>query len=149
MPPAWRLSAGEARITRGHRLKARYIIHTVGPVWRGGTAGEDEILASAYASSLALARAHDLRSLAYPAISTGVYGFPPDRAARIAVGTVHRLLAERPRSTASCSPASAAARATITRGRARSSEFRQPTLEAVHLCRQIPREQGLAHLLAR
>jgi O-acetyl-ADP-ribose deacetylase len=87
---------GEARITRGHRLKARYVIHTVGPVWRGGTAGEDDILASAYASSLALARAHDLRSLAYPAISTGVYGFPPDRAARIAVGTVHRLLAGAP-----------------------------------------------------
>ena len=87
---------GEARITRGYRLKARHVIHTVGPVWRGGTAEEDEVLARAYAASFVLARAHDLRSLAYPAISTGVYGFPPDRAARIAVGTVARLLAETP-----------------------------------------------------
>jgi O-acetyl-ADP-ribose deacetylase len=76
---------GEARITRGYRLKAKYIVHTVGPAWRGGTAGEAETLASAYKSSFALARAHELRSLAYPAISTGVYGFPPERAARIAV----------------------------------------------------------------
>jgi O-acetyl-ADP-ribose deacetylase (regulator of RNase III) len=87
---------GEARITRGYRLKAHHVIHAVGPVWRGGTAEEDELLASAYASSFALARAHELRSLAYPAISTGVYGFPPDRAARIAVGTVAALLKEAP-----------------------------------------------------
>jgi O-acetyl-ADP-ribose deacetylase (regulator of RNase III) len=64
------------------------VIHTVGPIWKGGDAGEDRLLASAYASSLALTRAHDLRSVAFPAISTGVYAFPPDRAARIAVGTV-------------------------------------------------------------
>ena len=87
---------GEARITRGYGLKARHVIHAVGPVWRGGTADEDRLLASAYASSFALARAHELRSLAYPAISTGVYGFPPDRAARLAVGTVARLLEEAP-----------------------------------------------------
>lgn len=79
---------GQAKITRGYRLPARYVIHTVGPVWRGGGAGEDQLLASAYAESLALARAHDLASIAFPAISTGVYGFPPDRAARIAVATI-------------------------------------------------------------
>ena len=79
---------GEARITRGYRLKARHVIHTVGPVWRGGDAREEELLASAYASSLSLAEAHAASSLAFPAISTGVYGFPVDRAAEIAVATV-------------------------------------------------------------
>jgi O-acetyl-ADP-ribose deacetylase (regulator of RNase III) len=79
---------GEARITRGYRLRARHVIHTVGPVWHGGTAGEAELLANAYANSLALARTHGLVSIAFPAISTGVYGYPPDRAAEIAVGTV-------------------------------------------------------------
>lgn len=87
---------GDAKITRGYNLPARHVIHAVGPVWRGGTADEDRLLASAYASSFALARAHKLRSLAYPAISTGVYGFPPERAARIAVGEVAKLLAEAP-----------------------------------------------------
>jgi O-acetyl-ADP-ribose deacetylase (regulator of RNase III) len=79
---------GEAKITRGYRLPARHVIHTVGPIWQGGNAREEELLASAYASSLALAEAHALRSLAFPAISTGVYGFPADRAAQIAVATV-------------------------------------------------------------
>jgi O-acetyl-ADP-ribose deacetylase len=79
---------GEAKITRGYRLKARYVIHTVGPVWQGGSAGEEKLLASAYANSLALARMRGLRSIAFPAISTGVYGYPPDEAAQIAVGTV-------------------------------------------------------------
>ena len=79
---------GEAKITRGYRLKARHVIHTIGPIWQGGNADEDRLLASAYANSLALADAHRLRSIAFPAISTGVYGFPPDRAAEIAVGTV-------------------------------------------------------------
>lgn len=79
---------GQAKITRGYRLPARYVIHTVGPVWRGGGAGEDRLLASAYAESLALARAHACTSIAFPAISTGVYGFPADRAARIAVATI-------------------------------------------------------------
>jgi O-acetyl-ADP-ribose deacetylase (regulator of RNase III) len=83
---------GQAKLTRGYHLPARHVIHTVGPVWRGGGANEDKLLASAYASSLALARAHELRSIAFPAISTGVYAFPPDRAARIAVGTVVREL---------------------------------------------------------
>jgi O-acetyl-ADP-ribose deacetylase (regulator of RNase III) len=82
---------GEAKITKGHRLKARHVIHTVGPVWQGGGAGEDGLLAGCYANSLALARAHGARSIAFPAISTGVYGFPPERAAGIAV----RTLAER------------------------------------------------------
>ena len=79
---------GEAKITPGFGLKARWIIHTVGPVWRGGNGGEDELLASCYRRSLALAAAQGIRSLAFPAISTGVYGFPAERAAHIAVGTV-------------------------------------------------------------
>jgi O-acetyl-ADP-ribose deacetylase (regulator of RNase III) len=79
---------GEAKITKGYRLKARHVIHTVGPIWRGGGEGEDDLLASAYRSSLELARQHGLRSIAFPAISTGVYGFPADRAARIAVARV-------------------------------------------------------------
>jgi O-acetyl-ADP-ribose deacetylase (regulator of RNase III) len=79
---------GEAKLTGGYRLKARYVIHAVGPVWHGGGADEDRLLESAYRSSLELAQQHGVRSIAFPAISTGVYGFPPDRAARIAVQTV-------------------------------------------------------------
>jgi O-acetyl-ADP-ribose deacetylase (regulator of RNase III) len=79
---------GEARITGGHALAARHVIHTVGPVWRGGGAGEAELLAGAYRSSLCLARAHGVASIAFPAISTGVYGFPGEAAADIAVTTV-------------------------------------------------------------
>jgi O-acetyl-ADP-ribose deacetylase (regulator of RNase III) len=79
---------GEAKITPGFRLKARYVIHTVGPIWEGGHAREDELLASAYANSMRLAKTHGLKSIAFPAISTGVYGFPADRAAQIAVGTL-------------------------------------------------------------
>ena len=79
---------GSAKITRGYRLKAKHVIHAVGPVWSGGGKGEDDLLASCYRTALALAAEHRLASLAYPAISTGVYHFPPDRAARIAVGTV-------------------------------------------------------------
>jgi O-acetyl-ADP-ribose deacetylase len=79
---------GEARITRGYRLEARHVIHTVGPVWQGGEAGEPELLASAYANSLALAKSHGLVSIAFPAIATGVYGYPPDQAAEIAVSRV-------------------------------------------------------------
>lgn len=76
---------GEARITRGYRLPAKYVIHTVGPVWRGGAQGEPELLASCYRNSLALAAAHDVRTIAFPAISCGVYGYPIDEAAMIAV----------------------------------------------------------------
>jgi len=79
---------GDAKITRGYRLKARHVIHAVGPVWSGGDKGEDELLASCYRRALALAAEHRLTSVAFPAISTGVYRFPPDRAAQIAVGTV-------------------------------------------------------------
>jgi O-acetyl-ADP-ribose deacetylase (regulator of RNase III) len=78
---------GDAKITRGYRLPARHVIHTVGPVWQGGDDGEEELLASCYRRSIELCRAHELTSLAFPAISTGVYRFPADRAARIAMVT--------------------------------------------------------------
>lgn len=79
---------GEAKLTPGFKLPARYVIHTVGPVWGGGMSDEDRQLAACYRNSLALARAHELASIAFPAISTGAYGFPPDRAAMIAIRTV-------------------------------------------------------------
>jgi O-acetyl-ADP-ribose deacetylase (regulator of RNase III) len=83
---------GQAKITRGYRLPARHVIHTVGPVWQGGSAGEAGLLAGCYARSLALAKARGLASIAFPAISTGVYGFPPGPAALIAVETVAQAL---------------------------------------------------------
>ncbi|AMN45368.1 O-acetyl-ADP-ribose deacetylase [Rhodoplanes sp. Z2-YC6860] len=79
---------GQAKITRGYKLPAKHVIHTAGPVWHGGGSGEDDLLASCYRTSLGLAFEHELRSVAFPAISTGVYGFPADRAALIAVKTV-------------------------------------------------------------
>jgi O-acetyl-ADP-ribose deacetylase len=79
---------GAAKITRGYGLSAKHVIHAVGPVWNGGGQGEEALLASCYRTSLDLAAAHQLGSIAFPAISTGVYRFPPDQAARIAVGTV-------------------------------------------------------------
>ena len=79
---------GEAKITGGYRLPAKLVIHTVGPVWTGGEAQEHELLASCYANAMTLAKAHNVRSIAFPAISTGVYGFPAEAAARIAVETV-------------------------------------------------------------
>ncbi|ALK08008.1 O-acetyl-ADP-ribose deacetylase [Blastochloris viridis] len=85
---------GEARITPGFRLRARFVIHAVGPVWRGGGQNEDALLAGCYRSSLALAQEHKLASIAFSAISTGIYGFPADRAARIAVATALAGLAE-------------------------------------------------------
>ena len=87
---------GEARMTRGYRLKARHVIHTVGPVWRGGSANEDELLAGCYRASFALAMEHGLASLAFPAISTGVYGFPREGAARIAVTETRQALIAAP-----------------------------------------------------
>lgn len=81
-------ATGSAKITGGYRLKAKHVIHAVGPVWSGGRKGEEKLLASCYRNALELAAEHGLSSLAYPAISTGVYRFPLDRAARIAVGTV-------------------------------------------------------------
>jgi O-acetyl-ADP-ribose deacetylase (regulator of RNase III) len=84
---------GQAKITKGYRLPAKHVIHTVGPVWRGGHSGEDELLASCYRASLDLARRNGCHSIAFPAISTGIYGFPVDRAARIAVATVRAFVA--------------------------------------------------------
>lgn len=91
-----RCPTGEARITPGFELSARYVIHTVGPIWRGGGSDEDELLASCYRSSLALAEQHALKSIAFPAISCGVYRFPVDRAAGIAVREIRRHLAAAP-----------------------------------------------------
>jgi O-acetyl-ADP-ribose deacetylase (regulator of RNase III) len=91
---------GSAKITRGHRLKARHVIHAVGPVWNGGRQGEGDLLASCYRTALSLAAAHQLASIAFPAISTGIYRFPADRAAQIAVGTVASELANAPGSVA-------------------------------------------------
>lgn len=83
--PGVRCPTGQSRITPGFRLPARYVIHTVGPIWRGGEHDETELLASCYRTALDLARQHEVRSIAFPAISCGVYGFPLDRAAAIAV----------------------------------------------------------------
>jgi O-acetyl-ADP-ribose deacetylase (regulator of RNase III) len=83
---------GEARLTKGYRLKARHVIHAVGPVWHGGTKGEDGLLASAYRNSLEIAHREKLESVAFPAISTGVYAFPLERATKIAVATVAEFL---------------------------------------------------------
>ena len=85
---------GAAKITRGYKLPARWVIHTVGPVWEGGGQGEDELLARCYQNSLALASQYPIRTIAFPAISAGVYGFPMDRAARIAVSQVRSYLRE-------------------------------------------------------
>jgi O-acetyl-ADP-ribose deacetylase (regulator of RNase III) len=84
---------GQARITRGYRLPARHVIHTVGPVYRGGAHGEPAQLASAHRESLALAVRHGLKSLAFPAISCGVYGYPPEQAAHVALSTTAEFLA--------------------------------------------------------
>ncbi|MGH6767857.1 MAG: O-acetyl-ADP-ribose deacetylase [Xanthobacteraceae bacterium] len=90
-------ATGSAKITRGYRLKAKHVIHAVGPVWGGGSRDEETLLASCYRTSLALAAQHRLVSIAFPAISTGVYRFPADLAARIAVGTVASEAAAAPR----------------------------------------------------
>jgi O-acetyl-ADP-ribose deacetylase (regulator of RNase III) len=87
---------GEAKITPGFDLPSRYVIHAVGPVWGGGERGEDGLLAACYRNSLMLAARHGLTSIAFSAISTGIYGFPPDRAALNAVRTVHDALPENP-----------------------------------------------------
>src|SRR5499426_4622744 len=88
---------GSAKITRGYRLPAKHVIHAVGPVWNGGTRNEEELLASCYRTALKLAAEHKLASIAFPAISTGVYRFPADLAARIAVGTVASEISASPR----------------------------------------------------
>ena len=89
-------ATGDAKLTHGYRLPARYVIHTVGPVWHGGTRGEPALLAACYRRSLEVAAATGVRSLAFPSISTGIYGYPLTAAARIAVDTVKATLAQHP-----------------------------------------------------
>lgn len=89
-------ATGNAKITPGFRLRARWVVHTVGPVWRGGKHGEDDLLRSCYRRSFEVADAHGVRSLAFPAISTGAYGFPVERAARLAVAESLAFLATHP-----------------------------------------------------
>lgn len=84
---------GDAKLTKSYRLPARFIIHTVGPVWRGGESGEPELLASCYRRSMALAAAQGVRGIAFPSISTGIYGYPVELAAKVAVDTVREALA--------------------------------------------------------
>jgi O-acetyl-ADP-ribose deacetylase (regulator of RNase III) len=90
-------ATGSAKITGGYRLQAKHVIHAVGPVWGGGNKGEDDLLASCYRTALTLAAEQRLASIAFPAISTGIYRFPADRAARIAVGTVAAEVESAPR----------------------------------------------------
>ncbi|MBE9086667.1 O-acetyl-ADP-ribose deacetylase [Tolypothrix sp. LEGE 11397] len=85
-------ATGEAKITQGYKLKAKWVIHTVGPVWRGGNQGEDEMLARCYRNSLTLAEQYQIKTIAFPAISTGVYGFPLERASKIAIAEVNKFL---------------------------------------------------------
>ena len=89
---------GEARLTKGYHLPVPYVIHTVGPIWRGGGNGEAELLASCYRNSLKLARENDIDSLAFPSISTGVYGYPVDLAAQVAVTAVYDFMRNDPKS---------------------------------------------------
>ncbi len=89
-------ATGDAKITKSYKLKARHVIHAVGPVWKGGHLGEDDLLASAYRRSLEVAAQHHLETVAFPAISTGIFGFPPERAAPIAVRAVARALSDLP-----------------------------------------------------
>lgn len=85
-------ATGEAKITRGYKLPAKWVIHTVGPVWRGGNNGEDELLAACYRNSLLLAQQYGVKTIAFPSISTGAYRFPVSRAARIAVTEIKKFL---------------------------------------------------------
>lgn len=89
-------ATGDAKVTKGYRLPAKYVIHTVGPVWHGGVKGEAELLASCYRCSLEIAASVGARSIAFPGISTGVYGYPVDQAAKIAVTTVRETLKDHP-----------------------------------------------------
>jgi O-acetyl-ADP-ribose deacetylase (regulator of RNase III) len=88
---------GEAKLTKGYRLPAKYVIHTVGPVWKGGQADEEQLLENCYRNSLNLALQHDITTIAFPSISTGIYGFPIERASRIALKTVKSFLEDHER----------------------------------------------------
>ena len=101
--PGVRCPTGEARITGGHRLPARRVIHTVGPVWHGGDSGEAELLAACYANSLRLAAEHEVASIAFPAISCGVFGYPHAQAARVAIGQLRDWPADLPERALLCS----------------------------------------------
>ncbi len=85
-------ATGEAKITKGYKLKAKYVIHTPGPIWRGGKWGEEELLANCYKNSLALAKEYGIKTIAFPSISTGVYRFPVEEAARIAIREILQFL---------------------------------------------------------
>ena len=87
---------GQSKLTKAYQLPCRYIIHTVGPVWNGGTHNEDTLLADCYENSLKLAAENNIRTIAFPSVSTGIYAFPVERAAKIAIGTVDRFLRENP-----------------------------------------------------
>ena len=87
---------GDAKITKGYRLPAKYIIHTVGPVWQGGQANESELLASCYQRSFELAITKEVKSIAFPSISTGIYGYPIEHASKVAVETIQSLILEQP-----------------------------------------------------
>jgi Predicted phosphatase homologous to the C-terminal domain of histone macroH2A1 len=89
-------ATGEAKITSGYKLNAKYVIHTPGPIWRGGNKGEPELLANCYINSLNLAKQNGITSIAFPSISTGVYGFPVDLAADIAIEQINKFLADNP-----------------------------------------------------
>jgi O-acetyl-ADP-ribose deacetylase (regulator of RNase III) len=97
-------ATGDAKLTRGYKLPAKYVIHAVGPLWRGGGSGERELLASCYRSSLALAREHGIETIAFPGISTGIYGYPVAHAARVAIATIADELSrhEAPRHVTLC-----------------------------------------------
>lgn len=88
-------ATGQAKITKGYRLRAKWVIHTVGPIWHGGNEGEDGLLANCYRNSLAVAEEHGIRSIAFPSISTGAYDFPMERAAQIAVSEIRKYLRNR------------------------------------------------------
>ena len=125
-------ATGSAKISRGYRLRARHVIHAVGPVWSGGDNGEDELLASCYRTSLDLAAAHGLTSVAFPAISTGVYRFPPDRAARsLSARSLPNLHPARAGSVTSCSAVLRRRQRTATSTRSPSSVSRDAGTERV------------------
>src|SRR5262249_34214336 len=155
---------GTAKITRGYRLKAKHVIHAVGPVWSGGKKGEEDLLASCYRTALVLAAERGASSIAFPAISTGVYRFPLERAARIAVGTVAAEVAYAPRGIARVvfccfSPDSAEHHRRHSRNsgwrdaRSAARDGRLPRPHAVSACSAAwaaqPMRPGSSHVMSR